>query len=164
MAVKNATVTLAGGEMRFEAVASGHTIIMDNGEGDTGARPADLVGIALAGCTGMDVISILRKKRQAVTAYQVRTEGIQVDEHPHNFVSFDVVHDVSGDDLDVAAVQRAIQLSAAKYCSVGSTLASGALEIRHRYVVRDAAGGLLAEGEVIVIGPGASAAELAARA
>jgi putative redox protein len=165
MAVKHAILTLAGGDMRFEAqVGSGHTIVLDNGEGDTGSRPAELVGVALAGCTGMDVISILRKKRQAITGYEVRTDGVQVDEHPHNFVRFDVTHVVSGEDIDEEAVRRAIQLSASKYCSVGSTLASGALEIRHAYIVQSPDGAELASGEVVVIGPNEDAAALAARA
>jgi putative redox protein len=152
MAVKTATLTLTGGDMRFEAhVGSGHTIVMDNGEGDTGARPAELVGVALAGCTGMDVISILRKKRQAVTGYEIRVEGVQVE------------HVVAGDDIDEEAVRRAIELSATKYCSVGSTLSSGALEAHHLYVVRSADGADLASGEVLVTGPNELPEELAAR-
>jgi putative redox protein len=165
MAVKTATLTLTGGDMRFEAqVGSGHTIVMDNGEGDTGARPAELVGVALAGCTGMDVISILRKKRQAVTAYEIRAEGVQVEQHPHNFTRFDVTHVVSGDDIDEGAVRRAVELSATKYCSVGSTLSSGALEAHHHYIVRAADGAELASGEVLVTGPNESPEELAGRA
>ncbi len=165
MAVKTATLTLTGGDMRFEAqVGSGHTIVMDSGESDTGSRPAELVGVALAGCTGMDVISILRKKRQVVTAYEVRVDGVQVDQHPHNFTRFDVTHVVSGDGIDEEAVRRAIQLSATKYCSVGSTLASGGLEIHHTYIVQSAAGAELASGEVMVIGPNELPEELATRA
>jgi putative redox protein len=164
MAVKNATVTLTGGDMRFEAhVDSGHTIVMDSGEGDTGARPADLVGVALAGCTGMDVISILRKKRQAVSGYEIRVSGTQVDVHPHNFVRFDVTHIVSGDDVDPEAVRRAVELSATKYCSVGSTLASGTSETHHDYVVRSTSGEELARGEVVVMGPNELPAAQAAR-
>jgi putative redox protein len=165
MAVKTAILTLTGGDMRFEAqVGSGHTIVLDDGESDTGSRPAELVGVALAGCTGMDVISILRKKRQVVTAYEVRTDGVQVDQHPHNFTRFDVTHVVSGDDVDEEAVRRAILLSATKYCSVGSTLASGALEIRHGYILQSADGAEMSSGEVLVIGPNELPEELAARA
>jgi putative redox protein len=164
MAVKTATLTLTGGDMRFEAqVGSGHTIVMDNGEGDTGSRPAELVGVALAGCTGMDVISILRKKRQEVTAYEIRAEGVQVEQHPHNFTRFDVTHVVSGNDIDEEAVRRAIFLSATKYCSVGSTLASGALEIHQCYVIQAADGAEVASGEVIVIGPNEQPDVLAAK-
>lgn len=137
MTTKTATVTLAGGDMRFEAVTgSGHTVVMDNTVGDTGAQPSELVGVALAGCTGMDVISILRKKRQAVTGYEIRVSGEQMEGHPNSFTRFDVTHVVTGDDIEVEAVRRAIELSATKYCSVGSTLASGALVLQHGYLVR----------------------------
>ena len=164
MAVKTATLNLTGGDMRFEAqVGSGHTIVMDNGEGDTGARPAELVGVALAGCTGMDVISILRKKRQPVTGYEIRVEGVQVEQHPHNFIRFDVTHVVSGEGLDEEAVRRAIELSATKYCSVGSTLSSGALEAHHSYILQTADGAELTSAEVLVTGPNELPEELAAR-
>lgn len=161
MSTKTATLTLTDDGMRFEAVVgSGHTIVMDNGEGDTGARPAELLGVALAGCTAMDVISILRKKRQPVDRYEVRASGEQIEGHPHNFTRFDIVHVVDGEGLDPAAVARAIELSCTKYCSVGSTLASGDLEIHHAYLIRTPDGAELS-AEVLVTGPRASAAALA---
>jgi putative redox protein len=164
MSTKTAILTLTNDDMRFEAVVgSGHTIVMDSGEGDTGARPSELVGVALAGCTAMDVISILRKKRQPVTRYEVRVNGEQIEGHPHNFTRFDVVHVVDGDGIDTAAVARAIELSCTKYCAVGSTLASGELEIRHRYLVRTP-GGDEQSAEVLVTGPHASPAKVAAGA
>lgn len=153
MAVKTSVVTLEGGDMRFVGrVGSGHTIVMDNNAGDSGARPAELVALAVAGCTAMDVISILRKKRQEVTRYEVRSNGTQMDDHPHAFTRIDVTHVVEGPDLDVEAVRRAIELSATRYCSVGSTLASGITEVHHGYVVRDGSGAE-ATAEVIVLGP-----------
>jgi putative redox protein len=156
VSTKTATLNLVG-DMRFEAqVGSGHTIVMDNGEGDTGARPAELVGVALGGCTAMDVISILRKKRQEVTGYEIRVSGLQAEDHPNQFTRFDVVHVVSGVNIDPEAVRRAIELSATKYCSVGSTLASGGLELHHRYVIRLAGGEELA-ADVLVLGPNAQA-------
>lgn len=163
MSTKTASILLAG-EMRFEAtVGSGHTIVLDNGEGDTGARPAELVGVALGTCTAMDVISILRKKRQEVTRYEVRVSGLQGDSHPHAFSRFDVVHVVDGTDLDAEAVRRAIELSARKYCSVGATLSTGAIELHHAYLIREA-GGDERYAEVLVTGPHASPEELAAGA
>ena len=162
MATKTATLTLAGAGLRFEAVTgSGHTIVLDNAEGDTGARPAEIVGVALAGCTGMDVISILRKKRQEVTRYELRVSGEQMDEHPHAFTRFDVVHVVDGPDLDPEAVRRAIELSATRYCSVGSTLVSGAVELHHSYLIRQP-GGDERYAEVLVLGPRTAPATLAA--
>ncbi len=164
MSTQSLTLTLTNDDMRFEAVVgSGHTVVMDNGAGDTGARPSELLGVALAGCTAMDVISILRKKRQAVARYEVRVAGTQVEAHPHNFTRFDVVHVVEGDPIDPAAVARAIELSATKYCAVGSTLTSGDLEIHHAYLIRTPGGEELS-AEVLVTGPHASAAALAAGA
>ena len=152
MAIKTASVTLDGEGQRFTAsVGSGHALILDDGNGDTGPRPAELIPLALAGCTAMDVISILRKKRMNVTRYEVRTSGVQMEEHPHAFTRIDVIHHVDG-DVEVAAVERAIELSATKYCSVGSTLGSGVTEVRHGYVVRTP-DGAEAKGEVIVLGP-----------
>ena len=162
MSTKTAVVRLAGEGLRFEAVVgSGHTIVMDDAVGDGGARPAELVATALAACTAMDVISILRKKRQAVTGYEVRSSGVQMDDHPHAFRRFDVVHVVDGTDLDIEAVRRAIELSATRYCSVGSTLASGEVEIHHAYLVREP-GADERYGEVLVTGPHVSPATLAA--
>lgn len=163
MSTKTATLNLVG-DMRFVAQAgSGHTIVMDNDVGDGGTRPSELIGVALAGCTGMDVISILRKKRQPVTAYEIRVAGLQEEGHPHNFTRFDVVHVVDGEGLDPEAVRRAIELSATKYCSVGSTLSSGALEIHHSYLIRTP-GSDDQSAEVLVTGPNTSPAVLAARA
>jgi putative redox protein len=158
MAVKTTTVALDA-DMRFTArTGSGHTIILDNATGDTGARPAELIPLALAGCTAMDVISILRKKRQDVRRYEVLAAGAQQDEHPNAFTRIDVTHIVEGAGIDPAAVHRAIELSATKYCSVGATLSSGITEIHHGYVLRDEAGNEQS-AEVIVLGPATSPAE-----
>jgi putative redox protein len=155
MTTKTASVTLAGDHLRFIGrTGSGHRIAMDDSTGDTGARPAELIPLALAGCTAMDVISILRKKRQEVTRYEVRASAVQADDSPAVFVRIDVIHDVEGPDLDIEAVRRAIELSATRYCAVGSTLATGMTEIHHRYLVHDGVGGR-ASGEVVVIGPDA---------
>ena len=162
MAVKTATVTLDGGDLRFVArTGSGHSTVLDDADGDTGARPAELLPMALAGCTALDVISILRKKRQEVTAYEVRTEATQMDDPPHAFTRIDVLHVVDGPSIDVEAVRRAIEISATKYCSVGATLASGITEIHHTYLVRDGSGAERA-GDVLVLGPKADPVATAA--
>lgn len=155
MSTKTATVTLDGEGLRFAATAgSGHTLVLDDAHGDAGFRPAELVPLALAGCTAMDVISILRKKRQVVTRYEVRSKGEQRDDHPNAYHRFDVVHVVEG-AVEVDALCRAIELSARKYCAVGATLASGSVEVHHHYVLRDASGDETM-AEVVVIGPHAA--------
>jgi putative redox protein len=155
MAIKTASVTLDGEGLRFVgSVGSGHTIVMDDGQGDTGARPSELIPLGLAGCTGMDVISILRKKRQDVRGFSVETQGHAMDAHPNSFTRIDVTYVVTGVGVDPAAVARAIELSATKYCSVGSTLATGITELHYGYRLVDAETGAMTEADVLVEGPG----------
>lgn len=155
MALKTASVTLDNDDMRFIGRSgSGHAVILDNSAGDTGMRPAELIPLALAGCTAMDVISILRKKRQDVRHYEVEATGEQETDPPHAFTRIDVRHVIDGPEIDEDAVRRAIELSATKYCAVGATLSSGATEVHHSYVVHDPVA-VDRSAEVIVIGPGA---------
>jgi putative redox protein len=155
MSTKTATVALEGDGMRFRAtVGGGQSIFVESGAHRDAMSPAELVPVALAGCTAMDVISILRKKRQPVTAYEVRVVGEQrEDPQPAIFTSVEVLHVVDGDpELDPEAVRRSIELSATKYCAVSATIASGAATVRHAYLVRRP--GLPdATAEVIVEGP-----------
>ena len=155
MAHKTATVTLEGDGLKFIAkTGSGHTLTLASGPGNEGPTPAELVPVAVAGCTAMDVISILRKKRQDVRGFRVETAGQQMDAHPNAFTQIDVTYVVTGVGVDPAAVARAIELSATKYCSVGSTLASGITEIRYGYRLIDAETGAETTADVLVEGPG----------
>jgi putative redox protein len=105
----------------------GHHFIIDDPQGATGPKPTELVAAGLAACTAMDVITILRKKRQQVTAYEVRVEGDQADgQQPAVFTQFRVKHIITGNNVDPKAVEDAIHLSETKYCSVGATLAKAA--------------------------------------
>ena len=149
--MKRASVHLDGEGLRFVAVTgSGHRLNVDGAEGDTGPRPTELLLVALAGCTAMDVISILRKKRQVVGEYEVRAEGAQRSGHPNAFTELSVLHTVRG-PVDAEALRRAIELSATRYCSVGATISSGAATIRHAYQVVRPDG--VVTGEVCVTGP-----------
>jgi putative redox protein len=98
-----------------------------------GATPMELLAVALAGCTGMDVVSILQKMRQPLEALRIEVHGEKADEHPKRFVSLEVVYHLSG-ALDEKKVQRAIELSETKYCSVEATLRP-AVRISSRYVL-----------------------------
>ena len=157
MARKTATVTLEGGDLRFVGRSgSGHQLVLDDAAGDAGMRPAELIPLALAGCTAMDVISILRKKRQDVRSYSVDVVGTQAEDHPRAFIRAEVLHLVEGPGIDVEAVRRAIELSATKYCAVGATLSSGATEVQHAFRVRNDATGEVSTGVVRVAGPTAA--------
>ncbi|MFI5042562.1 MAG: OsmC family protein [Acidimicrobiales bacterium] len=154
MVTRSVSARLDGDGMRLVATTgSRHTVVMDDADGDSGPRPAELLLVAQAGCTAMDVIGILRKKRQAVTSYEVRVTGEQRDDrHPHVFERIRIVHVVEG-AVEVEALRRAIELSATRYCTVSANLASGVAEIQHGYVLRDATG-VEQAGEVAVTGPG----------
>jgi putative redox protein len=92
------------------------------GSADDGFRPTELILVGLAGCTAMDVISILEKKRQAVSSFEVKAHGERAAEEPKEFTSFLVEYIVRGKAIDPAAVKRAVELSEKKYCSVMATL------------------------------------------
>jgi putative redox protein len=94
------------------------------GGDNDGFRPSELLLVGLAGCTAMDVISILAKKKQEVTGFEVSAHGERATEHPQRFTSFLVEYTVKGKGLDRAAVERAVELSETRYCSVMSTLRS----------------------------------------
>src|SRR5215471_18422548 len=121
-----ATVKLETG-MRFDAEAgSGHHITLDaaqdGGGQNAGFRPMELLLVGLGGCTGMDVISILRKKREPVTGYEVHVSGIRAENHPMVFVEITIEHIVTGHHMRPEAVARAIQLSEERYCGAGAML------------------------------------------
>lgn len=86
------------------------------GGDDDGFRPLELLAIGLAGCTAMDVISILKKKRQDVTSFEVLVHADRAEKHPKVFTNFTIEYVIGGNDISKAAVERAVQLSADTYC------------------------------------------------
>lgn len=107
--------------MHFEAVADeGIAVQLDSspeyGGVGAGAQPLQLLLAGLGGCTAMDVISILRKKRQVVTRYRVQVSAVQANEYPRVFTSISLRHILEGNGLSEEAVRRAIELSENKYC------------------------------------------------
>ena len=112
-------------DLHFQgSVRSGYTIDLDapacDGGGE-GMTPMELVLIGLAGCSAMDVVAILRKKRQPVERLEVRAHGQRQTEHPTVFTSINLEYVVHG-DVDVQAVTRAIELSRERYCPVWAML------------------------------------------
>ncbi|MGC1377293.1 MAG: OsmC family protein [Anaerolineales bacterium] len=92
------------------------------GGADSGFRPLELLAVGLAGCTAMDVISVVRKKRQDVTAFEVLVAAQQQSNHPHVFTTAQILYRVTGHSVDEAAVLRAIELSALQYCPAQAML------------------------------------------
>jgi len=123
--------------MAFRARAgTGYELLMDTspdfGGAGSGFEPLELLAVALGGCTAIDVLSILRKKRQAVTGYHIRVVTRQVQEHPQIYSHFVVLHILQGRGLDPRAVARSIELAALKYCPVGAML-EGSTQIVHQF-------------------------------
>lgn len=113
---------------------SNHWVAMDGprdfGGSDAGIRPKELVLLALAGCTGSDVVSILSKKRVQVDTFEIRVTAEQAETHPQVFTSINLEFVVTGDQIRMADVERAIELSETKYCSVNAML-RGTVSITH---------------------------------
>ena len=93
------------------------------GGANDGFRPMELMAVSLAGCTAMDVISILRKKRQEVTEFEVRVKAQRADEHPKVFTSAVIEYEVTGHGVQESALRRSIDLSAQQYCPAQGMLA-----------------------------------------
>jgi putative redox protein len=127
------------GKLSFTGTAdSGFTVPLGSdpsvGGDNDGFRPMELMAISLAGCTAMDVISILQKKRQEVTAFEVKIHTERADEFPKVFTHILVEYIVTGHSLDPAAVERSIDLSKTKYCPAQAML-SKAVTIGHQYTI-----------------------------
>ncbi len=131
------------GDMEFDVKSgSGHRVSLDaaehGGGHDRGFRPMEMLLVGLAGCTAMDVIAILRKKRQHVTNYDVQVRGERADDHPMVYTDITVEHIITGHGVDPSAVARAIELSETKYCGAGATLSKTA-KLKHTYRIVEAA-------------------------
>jgi len=122
-----ATVHFGGNDFFVGVTPSGHAqAIETNSDRASAATPMELLLIALGSCTAVDVISILKKKRQQVTDYRVEVTGARREEHPHSYTRLDVKHIVRGHAVSAQAVASAIELSDTKYCSVAATLRGSA--------------------------------------
>ena len=118
--------TVEGEGRQFVAESgTGHALVMDDANGHTGPKPIELALLALGGCTGFDVISILRKKRQTVTGYEIELHAEQNSEPPAHFIRVEIKHRLRG-CIDPEAVQKAIHLSETKYCAVGAMISKTA--------------------------------------
>ena len=102
----------------------GPAVVMDNPESGSGASPMELLLMGTVGCTAMDVISILKKKRMAVTGFQVNITGTRAEEHPRRYTDIHIEYVVRGTDIKPEGVERAITLSETKYCGAMASLNS----------------------------------------
>jgi len=129
--------TVEGTRQRFGVRAGGHAFRLDAGPEAEGPSPVQVVQAALGGCTAMDVISILRKKRQQVTGYEVEVVAERrMDQHPRIFTRLEIIHRVRGRGINPAAVAEAIELSDTRYCAVHAML-EHAVAITSRYEITE---------------------------
>ena len=158
MGEKHVSLRHEGGLRFVASTGSGHDIVVDDGAGNTGARPTEILLVAIASCTAMDVVEILAKKRQTYERYSTEISGTQREKAPNVFTEITVVHVVDG-NVETEAMRRSIELSATKHCTVSAQVASGVARISHRYLIRrPAAGGTGSppteeSAEVVVTGP-----------
>jgi len=109
-------------DMSFEADVNGHKIYLDaapeHGGKNLGPKPKPLMMVALAGCTGMDVVSVLHKMRVNFESLIIRVEGNLTEEHPKHFDRMKVIYEFTGKDLIMDKLEKAVELSRDKYCGV----------------------------------------------
>lgn len=152
--MRTATLVHEGGSRFVATTGTTRTIVygdaFDRGE----LSPVETLVVCLAACSGMDVVPIAAKKRQRISRYEIRVEAVQRDEYPQVLTRVDVTHIVEGPVVEEAAIRRAIELSATKYCPVNAMLSAGATEVHHGYAVRNTGPEPFeAAGEVVVTGP-----------
>lgn len=110
--------------MAFETEVNGHKLVLDAtpevGGEDRGPRPKPLVMVALAGCTGMDVVSILKKMRVEIEGLEIKVEGNISEEHPKTFTELKLIYEFKGKDLPMDKLKKAVEMSDEKYCGVSA--------------------------------------------
>jgi putative redox protein len=137
-----ATVKWVDGAMFLGESGSGHTVVMDGPESaggrNVGIRPMELLLIGMGGCASFDVVSILRKSRQQVRNCEAQLSAERAEGTPAVFTKIHLNFIVSGKALKEAQVQRAVSLSAEKYCSASIMMERSGVEISHSYEIVDA--------------------------
>ncbi|MCX6084441.1 MAG: OsmC family protein [Caldiserica bacterium] len=119
---------------------SNHWVVLDTSESGGGhgggSSPMELLLMALGGCTGMDVVSILAKMKEPYAGFRVELSGECAEEQPHRFIRISVDYYLASDSALTDNVVKAIRLSAEKYCSVGGTLAPGVVLVHRYHIIR----------------------------
>lgn len=136
----DAKVTWQQGLSFVGVTRNGFPVRMDSNPGpESGVSPMEMIGLSLAGCTAMDVISILEKKREVITDFEVSVHAERARDFPRVFVGAVIEYAVTGQHVDEHAVLRAIELSVTKYCPVEAML-SKAFPMEFRYQIYEGRG------------------------
>lgn len=139
-----ATATLIEAMQFGIETGSGHAFVVDSDKEEfggrrTGPRPIELIAASIAGCTAMDVVSILRKMQQQVTGLQVKVDSSDAEEHPKRLLQVRIHYRVTGIGLDSSKVQRAVQLSETRYCPAMASI-NPDIEVSTGFELVEAAG------------------------
>jgi putative redox protein len=125
-------------DMSFEANVDGHKIYMDStvehGGKNVGPRPKPLMMVALAGCTGMDVVSLLAKMRVEYKSLNIEVEGELTEDHPKRFVGMKIIYTIKGENIPLNKVEKAVRLSKENYCGVSANYTK-AFPIEHEIII-----------------------------
>ena len=136
--MKHIVNTAWAGKMKFDTEVNGHHIILDAAEEvggeNAGPRPKALMLSALAGCTGMDVVSILKKMKVEPEYFNIKIEADLTEEHPKVYSKVHIIYEFKGKDLELEKLQKAIELSQEKYCGV-SAMYKKAMEVSYEIVI-----------------------------
>lgn len=137
--MSHAKVTWFGGKQFVGVDSSKHAVVLSSQDeaNGTGMKPSDLLLVALAGCSAVDIVGILEKKRQDVRGFEINIKGEQDQDPPWTFRRFEIEYVITGKDVKEKAVTDAIRLSEEKYCSVSATV-QGVAEIVSSYRIIDA--------------------------
>ena len=126
------------GNMKFDSLLNGHHLTIDalpeGGGENSGPRPKDLMLTALAGCSAMDVVSILKKMKITPDIFNVKIEANLTDEHPKHFDKLHLIYEFTGKDLPLEKLQYAVELSQEKYCGV-SFMYKKIMDLTHEIVI-----------------------------
>ena len=130
----NATVKWVGSRTFVGSDSGNHSVVLSTSADDVGMKPSELLLVALASCTAVDVVDILQKKRIDLKSVTIRISGEQDVEPPWAYNKIHLIYSLRGAGLDAAAAEQAIQLSEEKYCSVAATV-SGKAAITWEYEI-----------------------------
>lgn len=123
------------GNMKFDAEVNGHHFMIDlpvsSGGEDTGPRPKPLMLAALAGCTGLDVVSLLKKMRQDITWFNIKVEGDTDDNQPNPFVKMHIIYEFRGNNLEYDKLEKAVTLSMERFCGVSAVYRKAQVALTH---------------------------------
>jgi putative redox protein len=127
--MKHLVETVWKGQMKFEAEIDGHKLVVDagpeSGGDDAGPRPKKLMLLALAGCTGMDVVSLLKKMHVEFDDFSISVDANVTEEHPKHYDAMHIIYRFKGENLPLDKLMKAVEMSQDRYCGVSAAYRKG---------------------------------------